>query len=172
MMQDRSPKSTWTHVFTDGSTENAVGKESSGDYISRPDGTTAFLSSPAGDLSPNYRAVVHTLKAATELLIKEDYNQQNIVLLSDSLSALQSLTNVPTDIRTQQLHNRVVLQWVPAQVSIAGDKTVDRPAKAAAKLPQPTSPPYTKNSRQISPETKNKGCDPQNAQINTLVRRT
>ena len=77
----------------------------SGVYIRRSDGTTSSLSIPAGDLSSNHRAEVHALKAATELLIEEDCNQQNIVLLSDSLSALQSLTNGPTDFCTQQLHN-------------------------------------------------------------------
>ena len=105
MIQSRYPKSTWTHVFTDGSAENAVRNGGSGACIRRPDGTTSSLSIPAGDLSSNYRAEVHALKAATELLIEEDCNQQNIVLLSDSLSALQSLTNGPTDFRTQQLHN-------------------------------------------------------------------
>ena len=128
MIQSRYPKSTWTHVFTDGSAENAVRNGGSGAYIRRSDGTTSSLSIPAGDLSSNYRAEVHALKAATELLIEEDCNQQNIVLLSDSLSALQSLTNRPTDFRTQQLHNslltlsdnnRVVLQWVPTHTGIA-----------------------------------------------------
>ena len=94
-----------SHVFTDGFTENAVRNGGSGAYIHCPDGTTSSLSIPAGDLSSNYRAEVHALKAATELLIEEDCNQQNIVLLSDSLSALQSLTNGHSDLRTQQLHN-------------------------------------------------------------------
>ena len=71
---------------------------------------------------------------------------QHSWLLSDSLSAFQSLTNGPTDLHTQQLHNslctlsdnnRVVLQWVPARVGIAGNETADRLAKAGAKLPQP-----------------------------------
>ena len=38
-------------------------------------------------------------------LSEGDCSQQKIVLFSDSLSALQSLTNGPTDLRTQQLHN-------------------------------------------------------------------
>ena len=90
MTQDRCPKSSWTCVFTDGSAENAV--------RNRGSGATSSLSIPAGDLSPSYRAEVHAPKAATEHLIEEDCNQQNIVLLSDSLSTLQSLTNGLTDL--------------------------------------------------------------------------
>ena len=188
MIQDRYPKSTWTHVFTDGSAENAVKNGGSGAYIRRSDGTTSSLFIPAGDLSSNYRTEVHALKAATELLIEEDYNQQNIVLLSDSLSALQSLTNDPTDLHTQQLHdslctlsdnNRVVLQWVPAHVGIAETETEDRLAKAAAKLPQPhLSTSYKevktllKQKQKSAWRLKNNGYDPQKDQINTLDRRT
>ena len=144
MMQDRYPTSTWTNVLTDDSAESAVRNGGSGAYIRRPDGTTSSLFIQAGDLSSNYRAELHALKASTEHLIKEDCSQQNIVLLSDSLSALQSLTNGPTDLPTQQLHNslptlssnnKVVLQWVPAHVGITGNETADRLAKAAAKLP-------------------------------------
>ena len=83
------------------------------------------------------------LKAATEHLTEEDFSQKNTVLLSDSLSALQSLTNGPTDLRTKQLlnslcalsnNNKVLPQW--AHVGIAGFETADRLTKAAAKLPQ------------------------------------
>ena len=78
VIQSRYHKGTWTHFFTDVSAENAVRNGGSGAYIRRPDGTTSSLSIPAGDLSSNYRAKVHALKAATELLIEEDCNQQNI----------------------------------------------------------------------------------------------
>ena len=87
MMQDHYPKNTWTHIFADGSTENAVRNGGSGAYP-KPDGTTFSLSIPVGDLCSNYRAELHGLKDATEHAIEEDCNQQNIVLFSDSLSAL------------------------------------------------------------------------------------
>ena len=60
MMQDRYRKSPWTHVFTDGSAENAVRNGGSGAFIHRLDGTISSLSILAGDLSSNYRAEVHT----------------------------------------------------------------------------------------------------------------
>ena len=184
MIQSCYPKSIWTHVFTDGSAENAVRNGGSGAYIRSSDGTNSPLSIPACDLSSNYRAEVHALKAATELLIEEDCNQQNIVLLS----ALQSLTKGSSDLRTQQLHNslhtlsdnnRVVLQWVPAHVGIAGNETADRLAKAAAKLPQTHfSSSYKevktllKQKQKSAWRLKNNGYDLQKDQINTLDRRT
>ena len=73
-MQDRYSKSTSIHVFKDGSTENAVRNGGSGAYIRSPDGTASSLSIPAGDLSSNYRAGFHALKAATEHLIEKDCN--------------------------------------------------------------------------------------------------
>ena len=96
---------------------------------------------------------------------------------------LFSLTNGPTDLRTQ-LHNslctlsdnnRVVLQCVPAHVGIAGNETADRLTKAVAKLPRPhltiqrSQDPY-ETEAEISLETKNNGYDPQKDQINTLDR--
>ena len=195
MIQGRYPKSTWAHVFTDGSSENAVrnggGAVRNGGgaaYILRSNGTTSSFSIPAGDLSSNYRAEVHALVAATKLLIEEDCNQQSVVLLTDFLSALDFLTNGPTDLGTQQLHsslctlsnnNRVVLQWVPAHVGIAGNETVDRLANAAAKLPQPhLSTSYKEVKTLLKQKQKsdwrlqNDGHDPQKDQTNTLDRRT
>ena len=145
MIQDGYPKSTWTHIFTDGSTENAVRNGGSGAYIRRPGGTAFFLPIPRGGLSSNYRAELHALKAATEHLIEEDCNQQIIVMLYDSLSAFQSLMNGPTALPIQQLNsglctlsnNTVVFQWVPEHADIAGDEPAGRLAKAAVKLTQP-----------------------------------
>ena len=186
-MQDHYPKSTWSHVFTDGSSENAVRNGGSGAYICCADGTTSSLSIPAGNLSSSYRAEVHALKAATEHLTEEDCSQQNIVLLSDSVCSPVS-HKWPGDLPTQQLHNslctlsnnnKVVLQWVPAHVGIAGNKTADRLANASANLPQPhLSTSYKevntllKQKQKSAWRLKNNGYDPDKDQINTLVRKT
>ena len=84
-----------THVFIDGSSENAVRNGCCGAYICHPDGITSFLSMPAGDLSSNYRAEVHALTLPQKLLIEEDCNQQNIVLLSDSCLLFSLLWTAP-----------------------------------------------------------------------------
>ena len=175
MMQECYPKSTWTHVFTDDSADNTVRNEGSGAYSHCPDGTASSLSIPVGDLSSNCKAELRTLKAATEHLMEEDCSQQNIVLFSDSLPALQSLMNGPTDFPTQQLHNslsilsnnKIVLQWVPAHVGIAGNETADRLAKAAVKLSQPhlsttfkEDQTLLKRKQKSAWKLKNNGLDP------------
>ena len=181
----QAPKHSDPCLHTDGSAENADRNGGNGAYIRRPGGATSSLAIPASGLSSNYRAELHTLKAATEHLTEEDCSQQNIVLLSDSLSALQSLINAPTDLPTQQLHNslcavsnnKAVLQWVPEYVGIAGNKTADRLAKAAAKLPQAhlsTSYKQVKTllKQKQKPAWRPNNNDPQKDQNNTLNRRT
>ena len=168
MMQDCYSKSTWTHLFTIGSAENAVKNGGSDAYIRCSDGTTSSLPIPAGDLSSNYRAEFHGLKAATEHLIEEDCNQQNFVLPFDAVSALQFLVNGPTHLHTQQLHNslctlsnnsRVVLKWVLAHVGIARNKTADRLQRQQQTFLNATSPPHTKKSRPFWNGTRNQPGD-------------
>ncbi|XP_041354137.1 ribonuclease H-like [Gigantopelta aegis] len=138
------PKTTWIHAFTDGSAENAIRKGGSGEYIGNPDGSSASLSIPVGELSSNYRAELQALIAATELLIEKG-KKQNTVLLTDSLSALQSLSSGPSELLIRQLQEtfnalnqscKVILQWIPAHVGVAGKEKADQLAKAGSCLPQ------------------------------------
>ena len=168
MMLDRYPKSTWTHVFTDGSSQNTVRNGGSGAYISRSGGTTSSLFIRTVDLSSTYRAEVHAQKAAIEHLIEEDCNQQNIVLLSDSLSVLQFLTNGPTVLPIQQLHNGLCtlsnnnsMCFSGCQHMLALPETrlqADWQRQQQNSL-NPTSPPHTKKPRPVWNRSRNQPAD-------------
>ena len=185
MLQERYPSHSWIHAFTDGSAERAVCNAGSGIYIKFPDRTTSALSFPVGKRSSNYRAELQALISATDHLIQKA-KQQNIVLLTDSLSALQAVSAGPTDTTTRQLldliatlseHNNVVLQWIPAHVGVAGNEAADRLAKEASKLPQP-HPPVSYNEAKTLLKSSfstdwadgNDGYSPTNDSLNELNR--
>jgi len=187
MMQNRYPPNTWIQAFTDGSAEKAVQNGGSGALIKFRDGSTTTLSFPVGKLSSNYRAEVQALAAASTHLVESRAQKENIVFLTDSLSALQALQSGPTDTTTRQLleqlntlsqHNKIVLQWIPAHVGIAGNEAADKLAKAGSKLPQPqTSTSYgeakTLLRRQFKEEwsNKNENYRPDHDPFNKLDRK-
>ena len=118
----------------------------SGALLKHPDGTAQTISVPAGALCTNYRAEVHALTAATDCLIESNEKKTATVLLTDSLSALQSLESGNADLLTCKLmenfhlldrSRKIVLQWIPAHVGIVGNETADQLAREGSKLQQP-----------------------------------
>jgi ribonuclease HI len=188
MIEKRYPSHSWIHAFTDGSADEAVRNAGSGVSIRFPERPSAEISIPVGERSSNYRAEVQALTIATQHLIEtDDLPTTNLVFLTDSLSALQALQSGPTDSSSQQLQDnlhllsergKVVLQWIPAHVGIAGNEAADRLAKKGSRLPQP-NPPTTykeakaqlKNHFQTEWRNKNKGYKPEEDHINQLTRR-
>ena len=89
----RYSTTTWTHIYTDGSAENAIRNGGCGVFIKRPGLPSGSLSKPGGSLCSNYKAELLALYNATEALKLWERKPQKAVFLTNSLSALQSLTS-------------------------------------------------------------------------------
>ena len=87
------PATAWTQVFTDGSAENATRNGGCGIYIRQPNKPPITIAIPGGDLCSNYRAEAQALLTATETVTQLKTIPKKVVLLTDSLSVLQSLVS-------------------------------------------------------------------------------
>ena len=149
MIYDIYPSSSWTHVYTDGSAEEATHNGGSGIYVRYPDGERSSLAVPGGKLCSNFRAEVLAIKTAADFLASCERPLGSISIFSDSMSTLQALDSPDPDPLTQSLKAslstltrkaQTTLQWVPAHVGIPGNERADRLAKEGSQLPQPTIP--------------------------------
>ena len=154
----RYPATTWTHIYTDGSAENAIRNGGCGIFIKRPGLPSVSLSKPGGSLCSNYKAKLLALYNATEALKLSERKPQKAVFLSDSLSTLQFLTSeTPDDSQKRLMDNinelaqstKVVLQWIPAHTGIAGNEIVDYVAKEGRTKDQPSSHLAYKETRTL-----------------------
>ena len=150
------PAATWTHIYTDGSAENATRNWGCGAYIKRPDKPPLSMSAPGGILCSNYRAEVLALLNATENIISWEEKPKKAVFLTDSLSALQAFMSDEPDTPQKKLTENistlaqttyVVLQWIPAHTGIRGNEMADQLAKEGREKEQPPSHlSYSQNS--------------------------
>ncbi|KAK7469767.1 hypothetical protein BaRGS_00036194, partial [Batillaria attramentaria] len=117
----------------------------SGTYILQPKKPSVSLSAPCGALSSNYKAQASALSLAAGFFINQHETPQRIVFLTDSLSALQVLSEKDPDQSLKDLKHQlntlskkaaVVLQWIPAHRGISGNETADRLAKEGSKKDQ------------------------------------
>ena len=147
-MDKHYPAATWTHIYTDGSAENATRNGGCGAYIKRPDKPPLSVSAPGGILCSNYRAEVLALLNATETIISWEEKPKKAVFLTDSLSALQALMSdepdttqkkITENINTLAQTTYVVLQWIPAHTGIRGNEMADQLAKEGREKEQPPS---------------------------------
>ena len=161
---DSYPKD-WAHVYTDGSAFKATVNAGSGAIIYYPDKTTEEIMNPCGAFCSNYAAEQQAIDSATTHLNHRfdsvPGSTTNVVIFTDSLSALQTLesgrgTDRETTLLRQNLHHLmnqhsvdVVLQWIPGHSGIKGNDAADTLAKSGAALPQPDVPVNYETAVQI-----------------------
>ena len=121
------PATAWTQVFTDGSAENATRNRGCGIYSRQPDKPSITIAKPGGDMCSNYRAEAQALLTATETVTGLETRPKKVVLLTDSLSVLQSLASGKPEITLRNLiqslnsltsRTTAVLQWIPVHTGL------------------------------------------------------
>ena len=143
------PATAWTQVFTDVSAEKATRNGGCGIYIRQPNKPPITIAIPGGDMCSNYRAEAQALLTATETVTQLETRPKKVVLLTNSLSVLQSLAsgnpedytlrNLIQSLNSMTSRTTAVLQWIPAHTGIHGNEVADQLAKEGSKKQQPKS---------------------------------
>ena len=152
---DQYPKE-WIHIYTDGSAFKATVNAGYGATINYPNGDKDKIHSPCGSFCSNFvaerEAITEVLKHVTNTFDRTRDEIKDIVIFTDSLSALQALESGEMDnqeiskltIACDHLMNRhsinVTLQWIPGHLGIKGNEEADVLAKRGAGQPQPEVP--------------------------------
>ena len=158
MIADQYNPQEWTHVFTDGSSEEATKNGGAGIFISNTN-YRVQKSFPTGKISSNYRAetvaLLHAVKIITELAIPP----QKVVFFTDCRSLLQGLQNNRSDKPMKDIRaalyelsrqSTITLQWVPSHCGITGnEKADDALSKAGSKMEQFNHPVTYREAKTI-----------------------
>ena len=140
------------HAYTDGSAFKATKNAGFGILLEYPNGTVSETSDCCGANCSNYEAEVLAITTAIQIIHQafELTEQQpaDIVVFSDSKSALEALQNPPYNHRevailAQTVHCllasydvQVNLQWIPGHSDVKGNEKADKLAKSGAAKPQ------------------------------------
>ncbi|PVD27009.1 hypothetical protein C0Q70_12159 [Pomacea canaliculata] len=128
------PQDQWTHVFTDGSAEQAVKNGGAGIY---PGGREDRLSLATGLYSTNFKAEAVAIQTGATNVENSPDTSNNVVFFTDALSVLQALQTA----RDKELNDlttalsslcgdyTVVLQWIPSHCGVFGNEAADTLAK-------------------------------------------
>ena len=154
------------HVYTDGSAFKATINAGAGVLMKYPDGTKIKSSTPCGQYCSNYTAEIKAMDKAVDTLHSQFsdkvYPPSDIVVFTDSLSALQDLestaqtTNTDiTDLSTKidailgDFNLQLTLQWIPGHIGIQGNEAADKLAREGASQEQPDKPLSIQTTKQI-----------------------
>ena len=145
MLEEKYQKVDFTHIYTDGSAEEAVRNGDSGVFARTPTGQTVSYSKATGRKFSNFKAETLTRQNAVAYIAK--MVPQRTVIIIDSKAAFQSLISNTTDQPIHQLKDlqllphdcTVVLQWIPAHRGSPGNEREDHLVKSGSKQLQPLS---------------------------------
>ena len=157
---------SWMHAYTDGSASNGTKTAGFGVHLRLSDGRTFDHSDACGKTCSNFEAEVMALISAIELthynFDNGNFQVNNCVIFTDSLSALQALQNYSNttskDISqlAQSLHNlistykiQIILQWIPGHEGLGGNERADALAKEGSQKEQLNNPCNYSTVRQI-----------------------
>ena len=158
MIADEYNTSEWTHVYTDGSAEEAVKNGGAGFFIKHTNGNLTPRAFPTGKISSNYRAETIALLHAVRFFLGTASPPQKVVFFTDCRSLLQGLQNnkneqLMQDIKTalHQLSRQSIikLQWVPSHCGIMGNEKADALSKAGSKMEQFSHPVTYREAKTI-----------------------
>ena len=155
----------WIHVYTDGSAFKATIKAGYGVYIEYPDRTSDELFDACGEICSNYQAEITALEVALyhlrSIFDMFPSKAQNIVIFTDSMSALQALedgghckTEFAQIIQdTNHLITshciRIAMQWIPGHSNTPGNDKADKLAKKGSREEQPHTPTTLQTVKQL-----------------------
>ena len=152
-------------MYTDGSAFRGTSKAGYGVLIHYPDGSSGKFSGACGEHASNYTAEIVAIETALQY-IKTFFEtfpgrKQNIVIFTDSMSALQGLDNDPTNkeefkniiLNTHALIEtygvEVTMQWIPGHSNIPGNDIADTLAKTGSRQEQPHTQTTYETVKQI-----------------------
>ena len=156
---------TWIHVYTDGSAFRGTSKAGYGVLIHYPDGSSGKFSGACGEHASNYIAEIAAIETSLHY-IKTFFQtfparKQNIVIFTDSKSALDGLDNDPTNneefrkilLETHELIEtygvEITMQWIPGHSDIPGNDIADTLAKTGSRQEQPPTKTTYETVKQI-----------------------
>ena len=138
MIDEKYNPREWTHVFTDGSSEEAVKNGGAGIFIKTTDGRLIPRALPTGKISSNHRAESTALLHAAKTLATSVSPPSKVVFFTDCKSLLQGLRNTKNETQLQDIKKAlqdlsrqsiITLQWIPSHCGIDGNEKADALSK-------------------------------------------
>jgi ribonuclease HI len=135
-IHSRYPTGAWVQVYTDGSATPGKGSAGAGIYCNLFEKSIA-----AGKYGSNFDGEVMVIWQALKELNKQHLARKNVVLLIDSVAAIQAVDNneesqdkkiILARYKIKSLQTKgvkVMLQWVPSHCGLLGNKKADYLAK-------------------------------------------